>query len=180
MPFPVIFFFAAGLTGGCPANMGGISTSVFVMSTATGFRSLPCASNPRRCASRGIDPPPQNGSYIGGGWPSVDFRISSCGAFKIVGLFELSHFHQLFNQPEKPLPLLVLIGFCGELLGKARRVVHQRSEQGCSARRQRPPCPPKVQRRRVPVPNRLLPRRLLIDRLQRQRDFDEFLLHLDF
>src|ERR1017187_3320601 len=37
-----------------------------------------------------------------------------------------------------------------------------------------------MQRRRVPVPDRLLPRRLLVDRLQRQRDFDELLLHVSF
>src|ERR1017187_2493220 len=35
-----------------------------------------------------------------------------------------------------------------------------------------------MQRRRVPMPDRLLPRRLLIDRLQRQRDFDQLLLHV--
>ena len=48
--------------GGWPANFGGISMSAFVMRTATGFRSLPCASSPSRCASSGIDPPPQKGS----------------------------------------------------------------------------------------------------------------------
>jgi hypothetical protein len=30
------------------------------------------------------------------------------------------------------------------------------------------------------MPDRFLPRRLLIDRLQRQRDFDELLLHVSF
>jgi hypothetical protein len=62
MPFPLILFIAAGFTGGSPENFGGISIRAFVMRTATGFRSLPCASRPSRWASRGIDPPPQNGS----------------------------------------------------------------------------------------------------------------------
>ena len=61
----------SGFTGGLPANLGGISMSALVMSTATGFKSLACASSPSRCASSGIEPPPQNGSYTGGGLPSV-------------------------------------------------------------------------------------------------------------
>ena len=36
------------------------------MSTATGFRSLACASSPSRCASNGIAPPPANGSWNAG------------------------------------------------------------------------------------------------------------------
>ena len=57
---------ASGLTGGLLANLGGISISALVMRTATGLRSDPTAFMPSRCASRGIDPPPQNGSYIVG------------------------------------------------------------------------------------------------------------------
>lgn len=51
-----------GLTGGLSLNLGGISINALVISTATGFKSLPCASKPKRCASRGIEPPPQKGS----------------------------------------------------------------------------------------------------------------------
>ena len=59
--------------------------------TATGFRSLPCASSPSRCASSGIDPPPQNGSSTGGGLPSHDFKISARAAASTCSLFEFSH-----------------------------------------------------------------------------------------
>src|SRR5207247_5507701 len=60
------FFLAPGFTGGLPANLSGISIRAFVTNTATGLRSLPCASRPSRCASSRIDPPPQNGSSTGG------------------------------------------------------------------------------------------------------------------
>ena len=59
------------------ANFGGISISAFVMSTATGLRSLACASRPSRCASSGIEPPPQKGSSTGGSGPSVCFAIAA-------------------------------------------------------------------------------------------------------
>jgi len=68
---------APGNTGGRPAHFGGISMSALVISTATGFRSLACASSPSRCTSKGIDPPPQNGSRIAGGLPSKHLAISS-------------------------------------------------------------------------------------------------------
>ena len=45
-----------------PANRDGISTSALVIKTATGLRSEASAVRPRRWASSGIDPPPQNGS----------------------------------------------------------------------------------------------------------------------
>src|SRR5260221_9563457 len=60
--------------------------------TATGFRSLACASKPRRCASSGIEPPPANGSNTGGGLPPVDFRISARACCKTFSLLEFSHF----------------------------------------------------------------------------------------
>ncbi len=42
----------------------------------------------------------------------------------------------------------------------------------------RPPRPPQMQRARVPVPDRLLPRRGFVDRVERQRDFDELLARI--
>src|SRR5262249_47450136 len=63
------FFCQSGFTGGSPANFGGISMSAFVISTGTGFRSDAYARSPSRCASSGIDPPPQNGSSTGGARP---------------------------------------------------------------------------------------------------------------
>ena len=44
-----------------------------VMSTATGFKSLACASSPNRCASSGIAPPPAKGSWN----PGSLFRSNS-------------------------------------------------------------------------------------------------------
>ncbi len=75
-----------------PANFGGISISAFVMSTATGFRSLACASSPSRCASNGMEPPPQKGSITGGGLPFVALRISVCAASSTVSFVVFSHF----------------------------------------------------------------------------------------
>ena len=53
---------ASGFTGGNPANLGGNSTSALVIITATGLRSEAIAFSPSRCASSGIEPPPQKGS----------------------------------------------------------------------------------------------------------------------
>ena len=57
-----------------------------------------------------------------------------------------------------------------------RRVVHHLREDHRPRRRQRPPRPPQMQRARMPVADRLLPRAGLVDGIQRQGDFDEFLL----
>src|SRR5260370_30947732 len=64
---------------------------------------------------------------------------------------------------------------------RALRVVgigDERSEHHRPARRQRPPRPPDVQRGDVPMPNRLLPSRLLGDFLQRQSDFYQSFQHV--
>ena len=71
-------------------------------------------------------------------------------------------------------PSLSLLG--GELVGVRRR---GRRPAGRTARPgggQRPARPPQVQCRRVAVADRLLPRGLLVDRLQRQRDLDQLAL----
>ncbi len=91
--------------GGCPANFGGISISAFVISTATGFRSLACASSPSRCASSGIEPPPQNGSSTGGGLPSVAFMISARACLQHGLVVRVLPLDQLLDDPEEPLPL---------------------------------------------------------------------------
>ena len=110
-------FRASGFTGGCPANVGGISISALVMSTATGFRSLAWASSPSRCASSGIDPPPQNGSSTGGGLPPVDFRISVARPFQHLLVVRVLPLDQLLDDPEQPLPLS-LLRLLGRELGR--------------------------------------------------------------
>ena len=81
--------------------------------------------------------------------------------------------HQLLDQPVQPLPLGALGFLGGELVGPRGRVVHQLREQYSPRRCQRTPGPPQMQGGRVPVPDRLLSRRLAVNRLQRQRDFDQ-------
>ena len=56
-------------------------------------------------------------------------------------------------------------------------VVDELRKQHRPARGQWPPCPPQVQRRGMAMLDGLLPRCLAIDRLQRQRDFNELLPH---
>jgi hypothetical protein len=83
--------------------------------------------------------------------------------------------HQLLDDPEQPLPLLLLRCLRGEEVRARRGVVHHLREDHRPRRRQRPPRPPQVQRARVPVPDRLLPRRGLVDGFERERDLDELL-----
>lgn len=52
-------------------------------------------------------------------------------------------------------------------------VVYERGEEHGAAGGEGAPRPPEVERRGVAVADRLLPRRLPVDRLQRQRDLDQ-------
>ncbi len=83
--------------------------------------------------------------------------------------------HKALNQPKQPLPLRLLRRLGGELLRPRSRIIHHLREDHRPRRRQRPPRPPQMQRARMPMPNRLLPRGLLVDGVQRQRDLDELL-----
>src|SRR5262249_5193817 len=84
--------------------------------------------------------------------------------------------NEIFNDLEKPLALFILSLFSSENVRMRRRIVHHLRKDHRSRRRQRPPCPPQMQRRRMPMPNRLFPRRRLVNGLQGQGNFDEFLL----
>ena len=101
----------------------------------------------------------------------VDLRPSRAQHVRIVGVLPL---HEPFEDPKQPLPLDIL------LLGRQRlvprRIVHQRCPDHRPSRRQRPPRPPEVQRRRMTMPYRLLPSRLLVDRRQRQRHLNQLRL----
>lgn len=68
--------------------------------------------------------------------------------------------------------------FGRELVRSALWGIYNQREQHRPTRSQRPPRPPQIQRRGMPVPDRLLPRRRSIDRLQRDGDFDQFLFVL--
>ena len=84
--------------------------------------------------------------------------------------------HEILDDAEEPLALLLLLLHRREEVRITRRVVHHLREDHRPRRRQRPPRPPQVQRARVAVADGLLAGTGLVDRLQRQGDFDEFLL----
>jgi len=83
--------------------------------------------------------------------------------------------HQVLDDLEEPQPLLLLAFRGREQVRVRRRVVHHLREEHRPRRRERPPRPPQVQRARVPVPDRFLPRRGLVDGVERQGDLDELL-----
>ena len=88
--------------------------------------------------------------------------------------------HQILDDLEEPLALLLLAFRGREQVGVRRGVVHHLREDHRPRRRQRPPRPPQVQRARVAVADGLLPRAGLVDGVERQRDLDELLrvLHI--
>jgi hypothetical protein len=53
-------------------------------------------------------------------------------------------------------------------------IVYELREDDGACGGQRPTRPPQVQRAGMPMPDRLLPRRRRVDRVERQRDLDEF------
>ena len=83
---------------------------------------------------------------------------------------------ELLDELEEP-PAFLLLGLLGRKeIGPCRGVVHHLGEDDRTCRGQRPPRPPEVQRGGVPVAYGLLPGRGLVDRLERQSDFDQFFL----
>ena len=147
------------------------------MRTATGLRSEACASKPSRWASSGIVPPPANGSRIGGGLPSVDFRISALASAKQALVADvLPDDEALDDARAAARARLAAASSVGNSSGSEDWVVDQLSEQHGPGRGERPARPPQVQCRWVAVPDRLLPRGLPVDRLQRQRHLDQLAL----
>jgi hypothetical protein len=84
------------LTGGSPANRGGISIIALLISTATGFRSLAQASSPSRCASSGSAPPPAKGSWKAGSLSGLN-SASSRAICSGVQLSLLASLHSLLS-----------------------------------------------------------------------------------
>src|SRR5262249_25521793 len=84
--------------------------------------------------------------------------------------------NEVFDDLEEPLALFLLRLLGLENIRVRRRIIYHLRKDHRPRRRQWPPRPPKMQRRRMPMPNRLLPRRRFIDRLQRERNFDKFLV----
>ena len=83
--------------------------------------------------------------------------------------------YQLLDQAEQSFALLLLVLLGGELLGAGRRIVHHLREDHRPRRGQGTARPPEMQGARVPVPDRLLPRRRGVDGVEGQGDLDELL-----
>ncbi|HLI43600.1 MAG TPA: hypothetical protein VKU92_03935 [Acidimicrobiales bacterium] len=78
-----------------------------------------------------------------------------------------------FDQAEESLTFLLLGIFGGEPVGVGGGVVDELSEEHSPARREGSACPPQMQRRGVPVADRLFPGGLAVDRFEGERDLDE-------
>jgi hypothetical protein len=78
--------------------------------------------------------------------------------------------HEFLDQPEEPLTFRLVPG-----------IVHHLGEDDRARRRERPAGPPEVERLRMTVPDRLLARARLVDRVERKGDLDQLLscLHLE-
>ena len=74
-----------------------------------------------------------------------------------------------------PARLSLHRGVRKKLIGIFRWIVHHLREDHRPRRGQRPPRPPEVQRARMTVPDRLLPRRRRIDRVERKGDLNQLL-----
>ena len=105
---------------------------------------------------------------------SDDFRA---GAREHLFVRRVLPFHEVFDDSEEPLALLVHGFLCREFLGMAGRIVHQLGEQYRPAGCQRPSRPPKVQRGGVAMADRFFSRRFGVDRIKRKCNFDEFFLN---
>ena len=86
--------------------------------------------------------------------------------------------HEVFDDFEQPLALdggflFVLAVFESAALPVAG-IIDQLGKDDRPRRRQRTPRPPQMQRRRMPMPDGLLPRTSHINSIQWQGDFDEF------
>lgn len=80
------------------------------------------------------------------------------------------------NHLVKTVPLSALRRLRGEPVGMGTRIVNELCEQDSAGRREWTTRPPHVERRRVTVPDRLLPSGLSVDCLQRQSHLDQLAL----
>ena len=83
--------------------------------------------------------------------------------------------HEVLDDPEKPLAFFLLRFLRSEDVGMARRVVHHLGKDHRTCGGKRPLGPPLVNCGWVAAINEALPRRGLVDGLERQRHLDELL-----
>ena len=81
--------------------------------------------------------------------------------------------HQLLDDAEQAGALFLLRLLGRKQVWEGRRVIHHLRKDHGACGRKRPPGPPQMQRARVPVPDGFFARRGGVDRIQRQRDFDQ-------
>jgi len=103
------------------------------------------------------------GDHLGGTGPCY----LGTGAIDDVAVVRVLPLDQLLDQVEQLGPLARGQQFVAGEGGIIARVRDKLSKQDGPTGCQRPPCPPQMQRGWMPVPNRLLPRRLTIDSGQR-------------
>ena len=123
-------------------------------------------------------PPPANGSRIGGGLPSrstcEDLRVRLGEQRLVAGV--LPDDEPLDDAVDSRSRSARWASSVGNAVGMRRRVVDELGEEHRARGGERSARPPQVQRRRVAVADRLLARRLPVDRLQRQRHLDQLAL----
>ena len=122
-----VFPLACGFTGGLPANLGGISIIALLMSTATGLRSLACASKPSRCASSGRAPPPANGSWNDGSLPRS--KISTARGWSAFAAHARRQLCQISSRARCNTASLVVFSHRTSSL----RIPNSRSRSSCAA-----------------------------------------------
>src|SRR5579862_4014444 len=99
-----------------------------------------------------------------------DFRARPLQHGLVGGVLPL---HEVFNDLEQPLTLLLLLLLRWKEIRERRWVVHHLREDNGARCGQRSPRPPEVKRARVTVADRLLPCGGFVDGLERQRNFDQ-------
>ena len=182
---------ATGLTGGLPANLGGISIIALLMSTATGVEVAGMGLQPQTlrfqrqgaAAREGIveGRQPVRVKQLGGARMPGIVRAGAAPAlanlrprlFQQLLVGRVLPADQLLDEAEQPLALLLLVRLGRELLGAGRGIVHHLPKDHRPRRGQGPARPPEMQGARVPVPDRLFPSRRGVDGVEGQGDLDE-------
>src|SRR5262249_34893569 len=109
-----------------------------------------------------------------GGTPTLPDLFSRLGKYCLVR--RVLPLYQLFDQSEESLAFLLLRLLGWEQVRVPRRIIHHLGENDRPRCCQRSSRPPQVQGARMPVANRLLSRTCLVNSIQRQGNFDQFLL----
>lgn len=94
-----------------------------------------------------------------------NFLFSCLQHILVIGIFPD---HQIFQNGKKPFPLFVLFFFHWKQLRMGRRIIHQAGPDNSPSCCQRPPGPPQMQCRRMPMTDGFFPSTGFIDFIQWQ------------